>query len=141
MRCGSVVANCWNCSHNNDSTIRCTKCLSGFYPDSASSCATCSSMIPNCWTCSANGTGVIKCDSCMPSYYLPGVDICFPCSQFDTNCFLCNNMGRCTQCLLGYYVDSAYRCQPRPSCLVLNCLTCTNNDENTCLNCKKDFIL
>lgn len=123
-------------------SMNCTSCISGYFPDTVTSCATCNSAISNCAACTPNFAGGAVCTTCIDKYYTSTGAACQPCTDIDANCYFCNNQGRCTQCLYGYYVNTTtYKCDPQPACSVTNCAQCTTTDGTLCVTCNPYFVI
>jgi len=122
----------------NTYNINCTQCVAGMYPSDPTTCTLCSSTITNCVTCDPTNSGP-SCTSCIEKFYTATGASCTPCTDIDSNCYFCNNAGQCTQCLFGYYVNSAFTCTQKPACDVSNCLTCSNTNGSQCLTCNNYF--
>jgi hypothetical protein len=135
------VPNCLTCSQVNGYDINCTVCMTGYFPNNATSCELCDSFIGNCSTCTPDYAGGANCTACINKYYTLNGSTCLPCVGIDANCYSCNNQAQCTRCLLGYYVNINHTCTEQPACDVENCYACQTADSNLCATCNTYFIL
>jgi hypothetical protein len=107
----------------------CTQCSSGYTLFNAivnnSSQTICVSCSLNCRTCAQNFP--TSCATCGAGFYLSGT-ICTACT---TNCLLCSSAG-CSQCIQGFFLNSALTCSPNCQ---FPCATCSANIPTKCSSC------
>ena len=89
----------------------------------------CSESIDNCKECSSESV----CTSCISNNYININNKCFlkisHCSNYDEN-------GKCTQCTLGYEVNTE---ENKCEITIEHCVSV--NNEGKCIECDEDFIL
>lgn len=117
-----------NCDQCDSSGILCSRCSSGYLPNSdASQCILCN--ITNCLACTTSNI----CDSCATSYSLfTDKSLCVSCNT--ANCSYCMLPDSCSKCLNSSnspYFGVCYTCN------ITNCVSCGPN--GTCAKCIANY--
>jgi hypothetical protein len=113
------------------SAVNCSSCIPGYYFDSST--LTCPRCTGKCATCT---TSPNFCLSCVLGYYLQNsaTGTCTACNATSAYCLAClydvSNALKCTDCGVGFYLDTAGACSRCGS----NCITCSAS--TTCLSCE-----
>lgn len=113
-------------------TLICAKCTEKYY-FSSSVCVSCGTLLPNCATCSSTTV----CLACVSGYSLFSGS-CVLCNTIFSNCLYCNSV-ECTDCMVGYYTTDNKNCVS--SCLVSNCYSCVQNNNQQCSICKQGYTM
>ncbi len=148
--CPSFIQNCLYCGPiyvnlnlNQNSSIQCYSCASGFnliggYCLAALNVITTTCNIPSCSSC----IYINYCGTCQPGYFAEnGLCIIAVCNV--ANCATCNYNNFCTICMSGYYMNNKGGCVPISNiacvngcvyCLVANSCSLCNAGFNTVIN-------
>lgn len=97
--CISCDPHCQQCS----STTKCTTCNIGFYLQYNYTCATCQSQ---CFSCQDSNSCIICANQTL--YFNTTLGVCS--SGNVANCLFHSSSTKCTQCNVGYYLNSSTTC-------------------------------
>lgn len=89
-----------------------------------------------CYLCSNSDPS--RCSICLYGYYLNSQYICTPCT-YSSRCLSCqaSSPSTCLTCFQGSFLASNNTCI---SC-AYPCLTCSNNNANSCSSCPQTYVL
>jgi hypothetical protein len=130
--------NCDKCT----TSISCTTCSLGNYPDSTLQCRPCSYGCLNC-TAPLVGSTLSTCLQCQPGFNLNFTSKqCFLCSS---TCMTCTGQPtNCTSCYEGTILQTSNMsgaCYRDPNCKNDLCISCKNASSVLCNSCKSGYFL
>jgi proprotein convertase subtilisin/kexin type 5 len=136
LQCFGTATNCTDCNSGRvlNSTSGTCMCLTGYYPDTATTCAPCSPLLGSCLSCNTNST----CLSCWTNAYFKmgtangvAAKICDLCQVTCLTCSVWYNICATCDALANRVLNTVTK-----QC---DCMTGYTETAGRCLNCTATF--
>ncbi|CAG9329813.1 unnamed protein product [Blepharisma stoltei] len=130
----SAFPNCKTCNSSY-----CLQCLTGFFQNGSSSCASCSSKIAYCLVCD----WASFCTQCDSTHFVTDIGKCANSGPDNCRVVYDSDLSRCSQCLEGYNWDQNQKICKACGDIMLHCAECKvgNIEDFKCEKCDTGYIL